>query len=70
MRGGHSVYLPSVYVDRKGESSRGLRGSHRPSFLSDRRAQDATELYLTHSIAREVTRRRGSADTIIRHYWY
>jgi hypothetical protein len=69
MRGSMSCTYPSLYLDQNGESGEGS-GQMRPMFLSQKRLRKLEELYLTHQIAREVTRQRVSTDRYIRQNWY
>ena len=69
IRGRLACVYPSVYVDVNGEvpESHGLL---RPMFLSNKAYAKLEELYLTHQVAREVTRHRASADRVLRPDWY
>ena len=69
MRGPMSCTYPSVYLDQNGEAPE-FTGQMRPMFLSAKRLRKIEELYLTHQIAKEVTRQRVSSDRFIRQNWY
>lgn len=69
MRGGRACYSPSIYVDDKGEPPAG-RGSNRPTYLSAKRYAALNDMYFANNVAKEMTRKRSSADTIIRQFWY
>lgn len=69
MRGGRACYSSPIYLDEKGEASSG-RGNGRPTFLSPQRYQMVADLFLANHIAKEVTRVRTSADSVIRMFWF
>ena len=69
IRGRLACVYPSVYVDDNGEIPE-AHGLLRPMFLSNKAYAKLEELYLTHQVAREVTRHRASADRVLRADWY
>ncbi len=64
IRDNHSVLLPSIYLDSRGEAGES-RGHTRPLFLSTKRYQRLKDLYLKHLVGREVARLRSSGDGTI-----
>ena len=64
IRDNHSVLLPSIYLDSRGEAGES-RGNIRPLFLSTRRYQRLKDLYLKHLVGREVARLRSSGEGMI-----
>ena len=69
IRGRLACVYPSIYVDINGEVP-DAHGLLRPMFLSNKAYAKLDELYLTHQVAREVTRHRASADRVLRADWY
>eukprot|EP01038_Epipyxis_sp_PR26KG_P010895 gene10895-14625_t len=69
MRGSRSCYFPSIYLDALGEVPEN-RGQNKPLYLSNKRYRKLEELYLSHAIAREVSRKRSTEERIIRMNWY
>ena len=73
MRGSRTSYHATIYLDEHNESNADSLlgyGHNKPMFLSKSRYQKIKELYLNHRIAKEITRKRISADNVIRQYWY
>jgi hypothetical protein len=78
IRGGRAVYLPAtfaLYLDSAGDApttslAGHLHGHTRQLYLSQARVQRLNELYIGHEVAKEVVRRRTTADRIIRFNWY
>ena len=69
VRGARSVYWPSLYLDASGEVNE-QRGQNRPLFLSAKRYKRLEDLYLNHQIAKEIVRKRASAESVIRRNWF
>jgi len=68
LRGSRASYYPSLYLDSSGEVEQ--RGHNRPLFLNNKRVRRLEELYLSHNVAKEIVRKRASAETVIRMNWY
>lgn len=71
VRDSRCCYYPqlSLYLDSSGEVSQS-RAQNRPMFLSSKRHKQVENLYLSHSIAKEVVRTRSMEDRYIRQYYY
>ena len=71
VRDSRSCYYPqlSLYLDSSGEVSQS-RSQNRPMFLSSKRYKQVENLYLSHSIAKEVVRTRSMEDRYIRQFYY
>jgi hypothetical protein len=69
VRGSRSVYWPSLYLDSSGEVNE-QRGQNRPLFLSAKRYKKLEDLYLSHQIAKELVRKRATAESVIRLNWF
>ena len=73
IRGSRCCYYPTIYLDEHNESNTDVHytmSHNRPMFLSGKRYQKVKELFLQHSLIKEITRKRATADNIIRQYWY
>jgi hypothetical protein len=73
VRGSRTTFYPTIYLDEHNESNSDVHygyGHNKPMFLSLKRYQKVKELYLQHVIAKEITRKRVTADNVIRQYWY
>ena len=69
IRGSRSTYSPSLYVDSSGEVNEN-RGQNRPLFLNTKRYKKLEEMYVHHQIAKEVVRKRATAESVIRMNWF
>ena len=69
MRGPRTCRYPSIYLDQNGDMP-DTNGQMPPLFLSFKNLRRLEEMYLGHHIAREVTRRRSSQDTVTRLDYY
>jgi hypothetical protein len=69
VRGSRSTYYPSLYLDASGEVNE-HRGQNRPLFLSSKRYRKLEDLYTSHQVAKEISRKRSSAESVIRLNWY
>lgn len=69
IRGARSVYWPSLYLDSSGEVNE-QRGQNKPLFLSMKRYRKLEDLYMNHQIAKEIVRKRASAESVIRLSWF
>lgn len=77
-RAGRAIIAPSIYVDSTGEaiqdrSAAGTMlssGENRPMFLSEKRLRKLEEWYLSHAVAKEVTRKRQGERSVIRINWF
>jgi E3 ubiquitin-protein ligase UBR2 len=69
IRGTRAVYWPSLYLDSSGEVN-DRQGQNRPLFLSAKRYKKLEEMYLNHQIAKELVRKRASAESVIRLNWF
>ena len=69
IRGRWAAFYPSPYLDAHGEEDVGLRRG-RPLMLNEHRYQALTELWLSHTIAREVSRVRNQSERVIRQNYF
>ena len=71
IRDSRCCYYPqlSLYLDSSGEVSQS-RSQNRPMFLSSKRYKQVENLYLSHSVAKEVVRTRSMEERYIRQFYY
>jgi hypothetical protein len=69
MRNARPIYYPSIYLDETGESNQSGY-QNKPMYLSQKRYRKLEELYISHQVGKEVARKRGSSDSVIRQFWF
>lgn len=77
-RAGRAIIAPSIYVDATGEAAQDRSaagtvlssGENRPMYLSEKRLRKLEDWYLSHVVAKEVTRKRQGERSVIRLNWF
>lgn len=70
MRDSRATFYPqlALYADRRGEVVKS-RGQNRPMYLHKTRYHQLEAMYFSHSLARDVVRKRSSESKILRQFY-